>query len=128
MPISYTKPPPKKAPSPLANAPGDEYENLLVSKGGSAVSEVQPFHKSKPSGPKQSKSEALTLPDHGLVSLPMTLRFGVGRTINIGDYESIRLYVGLDMPTSKETLKKDWDWITNETGDRLAECEKAARS
>jgi hypothetical protein len=124
MPISFTTPPPKKA------APESEYDGVLEAKPGTVQVKSQKFESGKPKEPEKVKNMALPA---GPPPVPgqhsgMMLRFSVGQTINLGEYESVKVYAGIDMPTSMPTLEKDWDWITSKVGDYLNEAVAAARS
>ena len=49
----------------------------------------------------------------------MRIKINKGATINMGNYESARIDVGIEMDTTKKELKDDYDWCLDWVNDHL---------
>ena len=56
-----------------------------------------------PTGPQETKVDE-TLAIHRYVTQPATVNAEVGVTINIGNFESVRVHIGLTVPCYKEEI------------------------
>lgn len=50
-----------------------------------------------------------------------------GRTVNLGNYESVKINVWLEMPCSKATLSETFDFVSEWVGQQLEEATKLAK-
>lgn len=96
----------------------DEFLGPASASAGKALVEIE-----KSGQPKQSTTHALPPPPKPSQAPQCVVRFGVGQTVNIGDYESIRVYVGIDMPSGidDKSIEATYDRITDWAGKKLAE-------
>ena len=51
----------------------------------------------------------------------MQLHYEGGQTINMGNFNSAKFTVGVTMPTTKDTLAADYDWVTDWVSAKIAE-------
>lgn len=49
------------------------------------------------------------------------------RTINLGNYESVKFSVWLEMPCTKDTITETYDFVTDWVGEQLAAAVKQAK-
>ena len=49
------------------------------------------------------------------------------RTVNLGNYESVKISVWLEMPCTKETVSETYDFITDWVGEQLTAAVKNAK-
>ena len=49
------------------------------------------------------------------------------RTVNLGNYESVKISVWLEMPCTKETVSETYDFITDWVGEQLTAAVKTAK-
>lgn len=87
------------------------------------VTSTQQHVSGQPIEPKKQKHV------HGpVMSGDRMIKFGAGQTINLGDFESIKIYVEIDAPCTKENQEAVYDEITSWVGDKLNEAVGAAKT
>jgi hypothetical protein len=57
----------------------------------------------------------------------MKVGCGGSRTINLGNYESIKLSCWIEVPCEKTSLAETWDFASDWVGNRLKEAEQAVK-
>lgn len=72
--------------------------------------------------------EAIThIPVHSGVIGTAKVGCGGSRTVNLGNYESIKLSVYLEMPCDKDTLPQTWEFVSDWVGDHLSQALEAVK-
>ena len=69
----------------------------------------QYFSHGQPKGPPEMKEDT-TLEIHRYVTQPATVHAEIGLTINIGNFESVRVHVGVTVPCYKEEVEDCYQW------------------
>ena len=62
-----------------------------------------------PKGPPETQEDT-TVQIHRYVTQPATVNAEIGLTINIGNYESVRVHVGVTVPCYKEEVEDCYQW------------------
>lgn len=106
------------------NKPGNEFDQFVTQVKAAptkVVTTVQKTSQGAKSAPEQMKTQQLPGSKGEVV-----LTFGAGQTINLGDYNGVKIYVGISAPCTFETLEEVYDKITTIVGEKLGEAVDAA--
>ena len=104
----------------------DKYGHHLDSKPIKATVDT-----TKKSGKVEGATDTYTVELHKGVTIPKEelyqLTVDGGQTLNLGNYESVRIGVRLQMPTTKGDLEASYEWATDWIGAKIQQCVKDAK-
>lgn len=123
MALSFNKAPPAKPPSI------SEFDKHLVSKPAMGqVSAVKIAGKPKKEQVVSEKSEVIHKGIMAPVDKLCMVRVGGSHTANLGNYESAKISVSIEMPSLKDDLNETYEFCTNWVSEKMAEALDAAKS
>lgn len=104
-----------------------EFTEHLESKPIVGTVGVQQSIKGKPVAPVVEQvhklHEGIIIPAHELCSL----HFGGGHTINLGNFESVKINVSITMPCKKEDLEEVYEFATNWVSEKISQAVAEAK-
>lgn len=117
--------------SPILKAVSELDKHITPAKvSGTQVQGVvstQKHSHGQPTEPEQFQEHVINANVQLAADENIIIEFGVGRTINLGNFESVKVNVGLHVPCSKAGIEAAYDWATDWVGDKLSEATKAAQ-
>lgn len=101
-----------------------EFDKHLKVKNADAYSHAE--QGSNKNGFKTMVNQAETVAK--AVSGTMEVSFDAGQTINLGDFNSLRVQVGIRVPCDKATLEETYEWATDWVSEKIKKIVTEAKS
>jgi hypothetical protein len=111
--------------APVSNSQSTDYSKHLGFTEVTGSVNVTKKH-SNTTGSSMSSTTAIPV-NKGVVDGGCRVGCSGARTVNLGNYESVKISVWLEMPCSKDAIPDTYDFITDWVGEQLTAAVKNAK-
>lgn len=113
----------------LSGAAPVKATNLKFTQAVATVQAEKHFQKKTGKAPQVLQDDSLVVHQGILTNTePCLIKVGGGQTINIGNFESVRLDVSLSMPCEKSEIEATYDYASDWVSTKLMEAINSAKA